>query len=164
MFSRNGDCTTGLEIQSWRAPRILTARSRFHPTGRSCVASGIEGDAVIRISATKVKGKQIWALRKALGPVILLTENVFAVASHLGYARVWDTATWRQEATLGGFLNGANSVAFSPDGKRLAIGSGDKEAVKLYDTESWQDVLTLESQGLTSGEASFSRTATPSAR
>jgi WD40 repeat protein len=60
---------------------------------------------------------------------------------------VWDAATWRQEATFGGFFNGAHTVAFSPDGKRLAIGSGGKEAVKLCDTESWQDVLTLEGQG-----------------
>jgi WD40 repeat protein len=50
-------------------------------------------------------------------------------------------------ATLGGFLKGVHSVGFSMDGKRLATGSGDQEAVKLWDTESWQDVFTLEGQG-----------------
>jgi WD40 repeat protein len=60
---------------------------------------------------------------------------------------VWDSATWRELATLGGFLNGAQSVSFSPDGKRLVMASGGKEALKLCDTESWQDVLTLEGQG-----------------
>ena len=70
-----------------------------------------------------------------------------AVASDLGYARVWDTATWKLVATPGGFLNGAHAVSFSADGKRLAIASNNKEAVKLWDTESWQEVFTLEGQG-----------------
>jgi WD40 repeat protein len=65
----------------------------------------------------------------------------------MGYARVWDTASWRLAATLRGFLKGAHAVGFSRDGKRLAIGSGDQEAVKLWDTESWQDVFTLEAKG-----------------
>ena len=73
--------------------------------------------------------------------------KLFAVASSLGFGRVWDAATWQPVATLRGFLKGAHTVAFSADGKRLAIGSGDHEAVKLWDTESWQDVFTLEGQG-----------------
>ncbi len=51
-------------------------------------------------------------------------------------------------ATLRGVLLGVHSVAFSGDGKRLAIGSGkNEEALKLWNTESWQEVLTLEGQG-----------------
>ena len=38
----------------------------------------------------------------------------------------------------------AHTVIFSPTGRRLAIGGGGKEAVKLFDTESWQHVFTLE--------------------
>jgi WD40 repeat protein len=72
----------------------------------------------------------------------------FAVPSALGYARVWRTATWREEATLRGFLNSVNSAAFSPDGKRLATGgSNPDDAVKLWDVDSWQEVLTLEGTG-----------------
>ena len=71
-----------------------------------------------------------------------------AIASQLGYARVWDTATWREEATLRGFLNGGDSVAFSPDGRRLATsGSNPDEALKLWDVDSWQELLTLEGTG-----------------
>jgi WD40 repeat protein len=66
----------------------------------------------------------------------------------LGYARVWGTKTWREEATLRGFLNAVFSVAFSPDGTRLATGgSNPDDAVKLWDVDSWQEVLTLEGAG-----------------
>jgi WD40 repeat protein len=38
-------------------------------------------------------------------------------------------------------------VTFSPDGKRLAAGSNGEEAVRLWDTETWQEVLTLSGAG-----------------
>jgi WD40 repeat protein len=50
-------------------------------------------------------------------------------------------------ATLRGFLLGVHSVAFSPDGTRLAVGSAGHEAIKLWDVESHQELLTLEGQG-----------------
>jgi WD40 repeat protein len=71
-----------------------------------------------------------------------------AIASALGYARVWRTGTWREEATLRGFLNSVDSVVFSPDGRRLALGgSNPDDTVKLWDVDSWQEVLTLEGTG-----------------
>ena len=48
---------------------------------------------------------------------------------------------------LKGFLLGAHSVAFSPDGRRLAAGSNGQEAVKLWDVETRQEVLTLSGEG-----------------
>jgi WD40 repeat protein len=80
----------------------------------------------------------------------------FAVASTYGYARVWDSGSWRELATLGGFLSGVDSVAFSPDGLRLATGSGKQQALSLWDTTSWQNVLTLEGQGAGFVHSSFS--------
>jgi eukaryotic-like serine/threonine-protein kinase len=75
--------------------------------------------------------------------------NLFAVGSMQGYARVWDARTWEEKATLRGFLLDVNSVAFSPDDRRLATGGGSDpaEALRLWDVESWRDVLTLECEG-----------------
>ena len=81
--------------------------------------------------------------------------KLFAVGSSMGYARVWDAATWKPVTTFGGFLNGTKGLGFSPDGQRLAVASNGQEAVRLYDTDSWQDVLTLEGAGYGEG-ASFS--------
>jgi WD40 repeat protein len=69
---------------------------------------------------------------------------------------VWNTANWQPVATAGGFLNGAHSVAFSPDNQRLAIGSGGQEAVKLWDPESWQNVFTLGAPGTDFQQMAFS--------
>ena len=72
-------------------------------------------------------------------------------------ARVWDTATWRKEATLVGFLNAANSVAFSPDVQRLATGGTTPgDSVRLWDVDSWQEVLTLEGTGFEFNFTAFS--------
>jgi len=57
---------------------------------------------------------------------------------------------------LTGFLIGVNSVAFSPDGGRLAAGSGGQEGVKLWDTVTRQEVLTLSGTGLFSSVLTFS--------
>ena len=70
-----------------------------------------------------------------------------AAASYGGFARVWETETLREVSTFGDFLQGVRSVAFSRDGKRLVTGSEGREAIKLWDMESHQALLTLEAQG-----------------
>jgi WD40 repeat protein len=45
--------------------------------------------------------------------------------------------------TLEGHIYAVNSVAFSPDGKRLATGSYDKTA-KIWDLDSAKALTTLE--------------------
>src|SRR5262249_34985059 len=65
-------------------------------------------------------------------------------------------ATLQPLDTLKGFLLGAHSVAFSPDGKRIAGGSNGREAVKLWDIETHQEVMTLQGEGSVFQSISFS--------
>src|SRR5262249_34540508 len=60
--------------------------------------------------------------------------------------RLWDVAT--DPATLEGHAFQVSSVAFSPDGKRLATGSSDR-TVKLWDAATGQELATL--KGHTAG-------------
>ena len=82
--------------------------------------------------------------------------KLFAVASYDGYAGLWETSTLRPISTLRGFLQGVHSVAFSPDGRRLAAGSGGKEAIKLWDLDSYEEVITLEGTGSIFHRTAFS--------
>jgi WD40 repeat protein/serine/threonine protein kinase len=57
-----------------------------------------------------------------------------------GTVRIWDVKSGREQPTLTG--HGAQSIAFSPDGERLATGGAD-QAVKIWDIASGQEILTL---------------------
>jgi WD40 repeat protein len=59
-----------------------------------------------------------------------------------GELKVWDTASGRELLTLQGHTDLVKSVAFSPDGQRLASGSYDK-TVKVWDARSGKLLLTL---------------------
>jgi WD40 repeat protein len=94
---------------------------------------------------------------EASGAAFSPDGKFFAAASELGYARVWDAKTWKEVATLRGFLLGTHSVVFSPDDTRLVTGNGaGVEALKLWDTDSWQDVITLQGSGSVFFEPLFS--------
>ena len=72
--------------------------------------------------------------------------KLLAASSEASLAKIFETSPFREIGVLRGFLQTVHSVAFSPDITRLATGSDEKEAIKLWDIESHQEVLTLEGQ------------------
>jgi WD40 repeat protein len=60
-----------------------------------------------------------------------------------GEVKVWDAATGQKTRTLKGHTGGVLSVAFSPDGKRLASASLD-QTVKVWDAATGQETLSLQ--------------------
>ena len=66
-----------------------------------------------------------------------------------GAVKVWDAQTGQEEAVaLKGHTNVVNSLAFSPDSKRLASANFDQTAtVKVWDVQSGQEERTLTTQG-----------------
>ena len=142
------DSTTGQELQSWSLPLgHFDGALDCSPDERWCVALEYGGNSLLRNLADESLRNLDLEVMEAANARYSPDGKLLAVASDLGFVHVFDTATWRREATVGGFFNAAHSVAFSIDGKRLAAGSGGKEAVKLFDTESWQEVLTLDGEG-----------------
>ena len=69
--------------------------------------------------------------------------------------RLWDVASGKETARLEGHGDGVNSVAFSPDGTRLASGSDDDMA-RLWDMASGKETARLEGHGNAVNSVAFS--------
>jgi len=144
------------EIQSWPAPALFKGFG-VSPDERLGIGvgwnGGISGRNLSEHSNTNLPLDALEGWTATFSP----DGTRLAIGSALGYTRVWDTATWREAATLRGFLNAVDSVAFSPDGQRLATGASNPfDAVKLWDMDGWQELLTLEGVGFQFAPTAFS--------
>jgi len=66
----------------------------------------------------------------------------------------WQRQSHLELKTLRGHLNGVRSVAFSPDGQRIATGSSDNTA-KVWEAASGKEMLTLKGHSEVDGGSSF---------
>ena len=74
-----------------------------------------------------------------------------------GTVALWDASSFARISSFKGHMLGIHSVAFSPDGRRLATGGGSgREAVKLWDVATCREMLTLPGQGSVFGFVAFS--------
>ncbi|MBI2924632.1 MAG: serine/threonine protein kinase [Verrucomicrobia bacterium] len=70
--------------------------------------------------------------------------RLFAAGGETGLMLLWDVATQRARPIARAHLNQINALAFSPDGRRLiTTGTGERDAIKLWDPESGREVATL---------------------
>jgi WD40 repeat protein len=70
-----------------------------------------------------------------------------------GEVRLFDPVKGELIEEVHGHLNAIFGLAFSPDGRRLLSTSGGREAVKLWDVGTRQELLTLSGAGSTLGAA-----------
>ena len=138
------DLTMGVEIQSWQVPADSIAD--VSPDGRYCLAED-DGDSLLRNLADTSSTNFQLDVQEVTQVYYSPDQKLIALGSDLGYARIYDAATWRPVATLGGFRGGVHGVAFSRNGQRLLTCSNTADALKVWDTDSWQNVLTLAGQG-----------------
>jgi WD40 repeat protein/serine/threonine protein kinase len=152
------DLTTGQEVQSWLAALELGPRSAlgFSPDAQWSFLLDAEGVGRLRHLGTRQETILDLNVKQIAQVAFAPDGSRFAAVSRLGTGCLWDTATAERTATLHGFLQAMNSVTFSPDGKRLAIGGDGSEAVKLWDVDSLKELLTLEGQGSTFNSVAFS--------
>ncbi len=154
---RAWDVTTGREVRRWRlASSGPLSKSVLSPDGRSCLVLDADGSGRLVHLASGHETRFPFRLRQVSGTAFSPDGRWFAAVSILGVGQLWDTASGRMHAPLQGFLQGTHSVAFSPDGQRLAIGSNGNEAIKLWDIESVQELLTLPGQGSMFNATAFS--------
>jgi WD40 repeat protein len=98
-------------------------------------------------SATEEGSRQAFKNSSLYTPAVSPDGQLFATVASDSEVRLWNAATRTAAGILRGFLLGAHSVAFSPDGDRLVAGSGGQEAVKIWDLATQQELLTFAGSG-----------------
>jgi eukaryotic-like serine/threonine-protein kinase len=150
IFGRTGDedlcrvwdVDTGSVTQSWKPPPILSGGA-FSSDGRYMVTAGLRGEVDLRDLAHSSTRRLKVDLHQPVDFAFSPDGKLLAGTSALGFARVWELATEREMVTLGGFLNGASAVVFSPVEPRLMTFAEGKESLRIWDTETWQETLSL---------------------
>jgi WD40 repeat protein len=155
---REWDVATGKAIKSWSfGTDGVRPHPAISPNGKWAVQIDANGDGLLRNLSSDRETKLDFNLQQVDRATFSPDGSLLAVVNWLGVGQVWNTEESREVATLRGFLQGQHSAAFSPEGDRLAIGSNAREAVKLWDVASWQELLTLEGQGSLFFAVEFSR-------
>ena len=134
------DTVTGKELRMLLAPDDVSSVA-FSPDGKRLAAGGDNG--IIKLWDT-VTGKELLTLKgdsESVNSVAFSPDGkrLASAGSCDGIIKLWDTVTGKKLLTLKG---ASLSVAFSPDGRRLASGSDD-DTIRVWDTVTGKELLML---------------------
>ncbi len=161
-FSETGDFLAARSLDRLRVWRLDTGRivvsindplydAVFAAGGRVLVAAVRRGlDHEIRIhdlsnpdGAPKMFPGADYSRSLAVSP----DGRLVAAVTDRGHWLLFDAHKRELIASTRGHLGAAFNVAFSPDGKRLITSGGGREAVKVWDVNTRQELLTLPGSG-----------------
>jgi WD40 repeat protein/serine/threonine protein kinase len=150
-IAKTWDTATWREVSQWDLRR---SSKPFNYIESSTSASGLlafkaDNDLRIQICPVDDLNKCIQIVCPARASSIALSHDgkTLAVACENGDLLLWDTRTLESLGDLHNVLLGLHSVRFSDDGRRIVAGSNGKEAIKIWDADSHEDLATLEGSG-----------------
>jgi WD40 repeat protein len=170
VWCREWDLRSGTEVHSWQIP----IPPLLHSTGdtpdllgvraRSFLAATFSADGERCLIGNTARKSVVYNLRSGASEFVDIglaarfpqfsPDGNLLTGREGSEIKLWESATFREVATLPTFMRMPQSIAFSPNGVRLAVGSANREAVILWNPRTHEPVLTLEGNG-----AQFIRTA-----
>jgi WD40 repeat protein/serine/threonine protein kinase len=138
--ARIRDVSSGEEVCSFKGPSANAVA--FHPAGKYVASGGTDGQVRLWHPAT---GHEIHPpLSEHLGPVQSMAfgrDGRYLATASKKEVIVWDANSFKKLQTFNRLTGRIWSVAFSPDGDRLAAASGykGKGEIKIWDATLWQE-------------------------
>ena len=130
-------------VRAYFGPRDELLVTATHALRTDCEMYERQGDAYvlsrksqIPVSAAKdVSGRDLATLSPAFGAVAVPLTN--------GDIQLWDVLISRLLATFHGHDTTVLSIAFSPDGKRMATAGGNDRTIRLWELETGIELLSF---------------------
>jgi len=144
------DVESGRELLSMGSGSTIVISVRFSPDGK-------RGVTLDRGGAEKTwdltTGRRLGVVQRESGlssPPSYSPQGKLAATASRGIVRIWESTGETGPAVLKGHIGPVLALAFSPNGKLLLTGGGDK-TVKLWDTETCKQTLSFAGSDLGSG-------------